>query len=159
MSSIYILDTSTWIDLFQRYPKDVFSGLWTNIENLIKKQRILSPKQVLKELEQGADDELTKWCKTKNRMFLDSNSIVIGYAIEVIHNYPNLVNPYATREEADPFIIALARSLESNLTSSTPVIVTEENATKADRIPYVAQKYGLSSLKLIGMFQAEKWKF
>ena len=159
MSSIYIVDTSTWIDLSQNYPNDVFSGLWTNIANLIKQQRILSPKLVLKEIEQGADDELTKWCKTKDRMFLDSNSIVIGYAAEIIQSFPSLINPYATREEADPFIIALARSLQSNLTDSTPVIITEENAMKPDRIPYVARQYGLTSLKLIEMFKAEKWKF
>jgi len=159
MSSIYVVDASAWIDLSQNYPKNVFSSLWGNIEQLIKTRRILSTKQVLKEIEQGADDELTKWCKKYGKMFLDNNSEVIRFAVEITRNHPGLVNPYATREVADPFVIALARSLKSNLSDSLPIIVTDENTARVTGIPFVSRSYNLDTLRLIGMFQAETWNF
>ncbi len=68
MNSIYIVDSSAWINLSQNYPKDVFSGLWASIENLIKNQRIISPKEVYKEIERR-DDELAIWSKKHRKMF------------------------------------------------------------------------------------------
>ena len=159
MSPIYITDTSAWINLSQNYPRNVFSSLWNNMERLIKKNLVLSPKQVFKEIEQGADDELTNWCKKHRKMFLDSTAEIIRYASEIIIQHPGLVNPYATREVADPFIIALARSLKSNLSDSIPIIVTDENTIRVTGIPFVSRDYNLETLGLTEMFQAEKWKF
>ncbi len=159
MNSIYVVDASAWILLSQHYPKDVFSSLWGSIEDLIKAKNILAPQQVFREIEQGGDDDLTKWCKVNNRMFLANNSEVVKLTLEIIRKYPSIVNPYATRETADPFIIALARSLKSNITDSKPIIVTDENETKIDRIPYISKTYNLDSLKLTGMFKTEKWTF
>jgi len=159
MNSIYIVDASVLISLSQNYPKEVFSSLWGNIESLINNKKMLSPKQVYKEIEQGGDDDLTNWCKKYSKMFLENNGIVIKFTKEIISKHSGLINAYATREIADPFIIALARSLTSNLTKSTPVVVTDENEVKVDRIPFVCRDYGITSMKLIGMFQAEKWNF
>jgi len=159
MNRIYVVDASAWILLSQHYPKEVFSSLWGSIEDLIKAKNILAPRQVYREIEQGGDDDLTKWCKTNSRMFLNNNSDVIRFAQEIIQNHPSLINPYATRETADPFLIALARSLKSNITNSQPIIITDENEVKIDRIPHISRTYGLESLKLTGMFQNEKWNF
>jgi hypothetical protein len=159
MNSIYVVDASVLILLSQHYPKGVFSSLWESIEDLIKVKNVLAPHQVFREIEQGGDDDLTKWCKANNRMFLNNTSDVIKFAQEIIQKYPDLVNPYATRETADPFLIALARSLKSNVTDSKPIIVTDENEVKIDRIPHISRIFGLESLKLTGMFQKEKWSF
>lgn len=159
MNSIYVIDASALILLSQHYPKEVFSSLWGSVEDLIKAKNILAPNQVFREIEQGGDDDLTKWCKANSRMFLNNTSDVIKFAQEIIQKHPKLINPYATRETADPFLIALARSLKSNVTDSKPIIVTDENETKVDRIPHVSRTYKIDSLKLTGMFQSEKWTF
>ena len=119
----------------------------------------MAPKQVFKEIEQGGDDDLTKWCKENNKMFLNNSSDVIKFAEEIMHEHPKLINPHARRETADPFLIALARSLKSNILGSKPIIVTDENDIKTDRIPHVSRTFGIESLKLTGMFQSEKWTF
>ncbi len=159
MNSIYVVDASVLILLSQHYPKEVFSSLWENIEDLIKAKNILAPHQVFREIEQGGDDDLTTWCMVNNRMFLNNTLDVIKITQEIIRNHPTLINPYATRETADPFLIALARSLKSNVSGSKPIIVTDENNIKIDRIPQISRTYGLESLKLTGMFQREKWTF
>lgn len=48
MNSIYVIDTSALIVLSQYYPKDVFSTLWDSVEDLINKENIVNPLQVLK---------------------------------------------------------------------------------------------------------------
>ena len=75
MNSTYIVDTSVLILLAQHYPKDIFASLWTSIEKLIEDGSILAPREVLKEIEQGGDDELIKWCKKYRRMFYMDNLI------------------------------------------------------------------------------------
>jgi len=159
MNSIYVIDASALILLSQHYPKEVFSSLWGSIEDLIKAKNVLAPHQVFKEIEQGGDEILTKWCKANTRMFLNNTPDVIKLMQEIIQKHPTLVNPYATRETADPFLIALARSLKSNVSNSKPIIVTDENNAKIDRIPQVSKTYGLESVKLTGMFQSERWTF
>ena len=63
------------------------------------------------------------------------------------------------KEVADPFIIAMAKAREGNITNSKPIIVTDENQNKKNRIPFVAKAYGIDSVKLTGMFKSEKWIF
>ena len=66
MNAIYFVDTNELINLSRHYPKEVFPGLWDSIENLISEERILSPKEVLDEIELG-HDELKEWCKEHRR--------------------------------------------------------------------------------------------
>ena len=63
MDAIYFVDTNEWINLSRLYPKDVFSSLWNNVENLISEERILSPKEVQDEIKRG-HDEPVQWCET-----------------------------------------------------------------------------------------------
>jgi len=62
--NIYIIDTSSLIEMKNKYPKEVFPTLWKNITELISKNRLISPMEVRKELKKGKD-ELSKWIKQK----------------------------------------------------------------------------------------------
>jgi len=57
--NIYIIDTSSLIEMKNRYPKKNFPSLWEKVEELISKNRLISPLEVRKEIEKG-DDELSK---------------------------------------------------------------------------------------------------
>ena len=56
MSAIYFVDANEWINLSRHYPKEVFPGLWGNVENLISERRIFSPREVLDEIKRGHDE-------------------------------------------------------------------------------------------------------
>ena len=116
MGAIYFVDTNEWINLSKLYPKDVFSSLWDNIENLIAEERILAPKEVRDEIERG-HDELVEWCKTHQKMF---RSRLIKQVKKIIDEHPTLVDPNAPHESADPYIIV-------HITGLSPIIVTDEN--------------------------------
>ena len=57
----YVVDTSSLIEL-KKFPDDVFPTLWKNIEVLINKGFMVSPREVLNELS-VQDDMLKKWAQ------------------------------------------------------------------------------------------------
>lgn len=156
MSAIYFVDTSEWINLNRRYPDDGFPNLWSNVENLISKERILAPREVFDEIERG-HDELVEWCKTHQKMFRDTSALT-GQVQKIIRDHPTLVNRNATYESADPYIIALAASYKHDISGLVPIIVTDENVSKESHIPYVARANGVQTCKLAEMFQREGWQ-
>ena len=121
MGAIYFVDTSEWINLSRLYPKSVFSSLWDNVENLISKERILSPKEVRDELKRG-HDELAEWCRAHQKMFR-STSRLTEQVKKIIDEHPELVDPNAPYESADPYIIALAASCKRDIPGLSPIIV------------------------------------
>ena len=157
MGAIYFIDTSEWINLSRHYPNEVFPSLWENIESLVSERRILSPKEVLDEIEYG-HGELVEWCRAHREMFHNTDKL-IKQVQEILKEHPTLVNPNATRESADPYIIALAASYRNNMSGQSPIIVTDENINKRSRIPYVARANGVQTCKLVEMAQKEAWKF
>ena len=157
MGAIYFVDTSEWINLSRLYSKSVFSSLWDSVENLISKERILSPKEVRDELKRG-HDELAEWCKAHQKMFR-STSRLTEQVKKIIDEHPELVDPNAPYESADPYIIALAVSCKRDIPGLSPIIVTDENVNKKSRIPYAARANGVQTCRPVEMFQREGWKF
>ena len=151
------MDTSEWINLSRLYPKSVFSSLWDNVENLISKERILSPKEIRDELKRG-HDEPAEWCKAHQKMFR-STSRLTEQVKKIIDAHPELVDPNAPYESADPYIVALAASYKRDIPGLSPITVTDENVNKKSRIPYAASANGVQTCKLVEMFQREGWTF
>ncbi len=159
MASVYVVDTNVWIELTQFYPKSNFSGLWDNLENLVKNNRIICPIEVLKEITSNKSPELYKWCKKNNRMFVNNNAQIIELVSEIMANHSYLVKPGKMGAEADPFVIALARHAPVNFDGSEMIIVTQEGIGSKLKIPFVAKTYGISSIKLMELIKREDWKF
>ena len=154
-----MIDTSSVIDLAQYYPEKVFPKLWKNFQALVGSGRLLAPTEVLKEIELGKNPDLMKWCKKNQRMFIENNRVIAGLVTEIMQQNPGLVNPNKLGPEADPFIIALARSLISNLTNSEPIVVTQEGHSSLHKIPFVCSRYGINCIRLIDVFHSENWTF
>jgi hypothetical protein len=171
--NIYIIDTSSLIEMKNRYPKKNFPSLWEKVEELISKNRLISPLEVRKEIERG-DDELSKWVKNKkiNKMFIKPDSLQMQKAKEIIKKY----DPLAEVEKpdnlnADPFLIALAlvkkelskkelvamKLFKDNVTIDY-IIITEESI-KPNKIPSICKDLGINCIKLLKMIDLEGWSF
>ena len=149
---LYCLDSSAIINLFRHsglpyppYPKDVFKGLWNKIENLISLGQIISHIIVLKEIEKR-DDEIKKWCHKHKKMFKDIDDCQVEKINEIKLKYSKSHWDAETnrkgQEWADPWVIALA-------TCKGAKIVSDEIKDKPDRIPYIANHFGITTLNLI----------
>jgi len=109
---IYIIDSSSLIDLRIHYPIDIFRGIWNNFETLIKNKSLISTIEVLNEITRR-DDELTNWGNHHKKIFKPINSSCVEKVKEILTKFPQLVDVNKITPDADPFIIALA--LEKDL--------------------------------------------
>ena len=117
----YFIDTSEWINLIRSYPGDVFPSLWSNIERLISRGRVLSPKEVRDEIERG-DNELTERCRNHPKMLQDAGAPAPKVQ-KIISEHPAPVNPNAPHESAGPYIIAQAVHCKNCTSGSAPITV------------------------------------
>lgn len=150
---IYVMDTSSLIEMKNKYPRDVslFKPVWENVEKLCREGRLIMPIEVLKEIEQG-DDELTKWVRKKRKMFIKPNQSQFVKMSNILNKFSFLAKPEKPGPNADPWVIALA--VEKNeeeqkvLFPNKYIVVTEESKTKTNKIPAVCKNYNIECINL-----------
>lgn len=134
--NIYVIDTSSLLGIKpEKYPFDIFTGMWKDLEKLVKDGRIISPKLVLEELEKR-DDSMYKWAKENEKIFKEitpEQSKLVGQILKY-DNFSALIDPDAKEGQADPFIIAMALEKEQQHLSFNEeikkIVVTEETSDK-----------------------------
>ena len=104
----YVIDTSIWIHVGRHHPPDIFRSLWQGFDAAIAVGNVLSPEEVLHELEQG-DDTLAAYLGTRSGLFVPLDETQMTAVAEVVRACPGLVDEEAERGRADPFVVALAR--------------------------------------------------
>ena len=151
----YCVDTSAWLDGWQRhYPPDVFPTLWTKLDGLIAAGEIISSEEVYVEI-QRKDDELHDWIKERKQMLVPLDEAVQTRALELLAEFPRLVDTLRGRSKADPFVIATA--MERNA-----VIVTGEMFTgnlDKPRIPDVCRVKNIRCINFLEMIRELKLTF
>jgi len=143
---IYCIDSSSLINLFRHYPRDIFPSLWEKLDKIIKNGQIISHITVFREISRK-DDEIKKWCQNHKSIFKDIDECQINQIREIRKQYSESHwQAGMNREEwADPWIIALAICEEA-------IIVSDER-NSPDRIPYIASRFGITTLNLLDFFR------
>ena len=150
----YVFDTSILIQL-KEYPPDIF-GLQDDISRLIGQNLIVSPKQVFAELTSYArEDDAVIWAKRNSSIFIDLDEDQISELKNILNRFPKLVDFNKTTEDADPFIIAIAKSRGW-------IVVTREKARddlNKPKIPDVCQELKIECMDLFEMCRNEGWNY
>jgi len=160
--NIYIIDSSSLIELNKHSAMDVFVSVWKNISNLIDNDRLVAPKEVLNEIK-DYDDALANWAKQQKKLFKNPSAKQIKIVQEILKDYPALIDVNA-KHSADPWVIALAIELSSSsqktLVKIKRIVVTEEKL-RGDkvRIPFVCNQKSIETIDIVEMFRTEGWKF
>src|SRR6266403_303961 len=151
----YCVDTSAWIDGWARYyPPDVFPTLWTRLDELINAGDIVSSEEVYVELAKKSD-ELHDWIKDRKQMLVPLASDIQQRAVDLLAEYPRLVDTLRNRSMADPFVIATAMVLGAT-------VVTGEVLTgKMDkpRIPDVCEAKDILWISFLQMIRELRLSF
>ncbi len=160
--TIYIADTSALIEIQQKYPHDVFGGLWKNLSGLAKNGKMIAPRHVFDEIKSYAlEDYLKTWATQHKNMFKEPTPAHYLKVKEILASFPNLINTKSEFEQADPYVVAMALCVErqTTLVGNIRVVVTEESFTKPQRIPDVCRNYSITCINTIEMFRQEGWRF
>lgn len=145
----YCVDTSGWLDGWQRYyPKDVFPSLWAKLDELIARGDIIASEEVYVELQRKSDD-LHDWIKDRKQMLVPLDEAIQARALELLAEFPRLVDTLRGRSRADPFVIATAMERGT-------VVVTGEPLTgkmEKPRIPDVCKVKNIRCITFLQMIR------
>ncbi len=151
----YTLDTNILIGLVQRYPRDIFPAMWSNIESSVHAGGSCICEAVLREVHRGGD-ELYKWSKELQGFVCPVTDEELKSVAEIGAAHPGWVQ--GQLNEADPFIVAHAKMEQST-------IVTEESRKgpntmdKNQKIPNIADEHGVETVKFFDYVRVNGWRF
>lgn len=163
--NIYCMDTSALVTIQRYYPIELFSDLWKNLEVLFSNHRIISHDFVYDEIvpKTGTKDELANLVSKNKKYFKQITKGQAQLVPEIILLFPNLIDPKAKKNEADPWLIALVID-EMELKGifgeeSEFVIVSNESKKNPNKIPAVCKHYNVRHMSLFEFFEDNGWKF
>ncbi|MDH4129556.1 MAG: DUF4411 family protein [Spirochaetota bacterium] len=151
----YCIDTSAIIDPWRnRFPPDIFPSIWQEIDNLIINNQLKAPREVYNELE-NQDDEILEWAKNhKNNLFIDLDEYEQSLVIDILNKFPKLIDYNKTKPDADPFIIALAKSK-----GYTVVTMERPGSFEYPKIPFVCKDYNVRCINILEFIRELGWSF
>jgi hypothetical protein len=161
-SNIYIIDTSSLVQLSKHNPLDVYPGVWKQLEGIVHAGKLIAPREVFNEILK-LDDGLSNWAKKHNKMFKSPTEKQIQIVRDILEKFPSFVKS-ESEFDADPWVIALAvelaQSPQKTLFEVKRIVVTEEKLRgNKVKIPFVCQDFKVESMDIIDMFRTEGWKF
>lgn len=151
---IYVVDTCSFTTLQRVYAIDVFPSVWTKVEELISGEQLVSVEEVYHEICRQ-DDDLSKWAKTKEEIFLPLSDEIQDKAKEIVNTYIKIVDFKNNKSGADPFVIAQAILLGGT-------VVTEEKRSGGPekmKIPDVCDALKLPYMNFLNMMKTEGIRF
>ena len=156
---VYSIDTNVLMDWQARYfPTDIFQSLVRSVDGLIGEGRWLAPDLVGEELSAVGTAELAGWAEARPQMFVPLAD-VLAEALAIQARFPGLKDPKAEFEEADAYVIALAK-LRDGIVVTQETSAAEKNKPKRTHfIPDVCRELGLHCITLLGLMRREGWKF
>lgn len=169
--ALYVIDTSSLIEIHRRYPTAMLPGIWKDIEALIREGRIVAPEFVRSEIFRQ-DDNLKDWVTRHTCMFENTGPELLATTATVVNRFIRTAQVLSERpDHADPFVVGLAIKLakQSRFEPRTVVVVTEEKSKLAgnpglrdaeiEKIPDVCEKLGIPCLGHLEMFKREGFRF
>ena len=147
----YIIDTSSILSQKDNEPhrRRVYGRLWGNIDELIKKQIIITCSEIKDEIK---DNEILLWLNNCSCTIMDIDDEVQEHVKTVVTQCPRLIDFKNMRSSGDAFLIATA--MKYSLT-----VITEENQDSDKKIPHVCRTLGVPCVNILGLCEVEGWSF
>jgi Domain of unknown function (DUF4411) len=158
---MYSIDTSALIGWWvRRYPPEVFPALQTRIEQLIAAKRLRMSRMVLDELG-SKPDPLYVWAQSQSGFVLSVTQPVSDRAAALIGQFPILIDPQASKPQADPYVIALAETERWTVVTQETFAATKTSGKRRKRtyIPDICQAINVPCIDFLELMKKEGWKF
>ena len=156
---IYAVDSSSLMDWQGRYfPTDVFTGLVERVEELIAGGRFIAPALVKEEVGAVGTAGLIAWTENHAGIFIPTAE-VLAEAQAIQNQFVGLRDPKAEYEEADAYVIALARMRGGTVVTQETPAAEKRNPKRTHFIPDVCRELGISCISLLGLMRREGWEF
>jgi hypothetical protein len=155
---IYVFDTSS-IRQLNHYPPDRFPSFWQRFDDLVFNHRVVSVREVYRELEhQDLREHVHDWKEGNRNLFMVPGARETMFVAEIfaVPHFQYLLKEkdrLTNKPEADPWVIAAAKAIDG-------CVVTQERKNgNAIRIPLVCEHFGIMCVTLQGLMEREGWRF
>lgn len=153
----YVFDTTPFVSLFKNFYPSTFVTLWENFDTLIDEGRIVSTREVFREIEEQ-DDQLLKWAKEHKAIFTTPTAeegAFVARIYAVKHFQANIEQQKILKggKNADPFVIA------KSAVSRGQVVTLEMLRPNAAKIPNICAHFDVPCLSLEDFMKQEGWQF
>lgn len=149
----YIMDTSSILSQKPGEPHNrlVYKSKWSKIENCIREHIIVTCSEVKEEV---GDKDIQQWLATHHCVILEIDDIVQKNVRKIVTENPKMIEftGKSGTSSGDAFLIATA--MKYGLT-----VITEENRKNSRKIPQICKKYGINSVNVTQLCEAEGWIF
>ena len=154
----YVFDNSPLSVLFKNYYPETFPTLWSHFDRLVNEGRLVSTREVLREINDSSIERLTEWA-TKNRDLFSTPTSkegdIVAQIFRVKHFQQNIELQKIMNggKNADPFVIAKAK------VDGFAVVTTELFKYHGVKIPNICRHFGVECLTLQQFMEREGWIF
>jgi len=143
----------------RRYPQDVFPSIQPKIDGLIASGKWVAVEGVKDEIQHVGSPPLKSWAKANKRQFVPHDTALLTEANAISAAYPGLIDPYAHHDEADRYVIALAKiNGWTVVTHETPAL-SKKRPPRTHYIPDVCRALKVPCIDLLSLMRNEKWAF
>lgn len=156
--TIYVFDNSPLSVLFKNYYRSRFPSLWGHFDAMVEEGRILSTREALREIEDGASEECRIWASRNSALFATptaAEGAFVARLFAVPHFQQNIEQRKILQggKNADPFVIARAHVV------GAAVVTMETLRPNGAGIPNICQHFSIPWLSLEQFMEAEGWTF
>jgi hypothetical protein len=155
---IYVFDTSPISTLFKNYYRSIFKSLWLTFDEMVEDGRILSTREVMRELRDYPHDDLHPWLDANRALFPSPTPEEAAVVAEIFKERAFQQNIEQMKllkggKLADPFVVARAA------VAGAEVVTVEKFKPNAAKIPNICNKFKIPCHSLEEFMQREKWTF
>lgn len=154
----YVFDNSPLSALFRNYYRKSFPSLWHRFDQLVADGRLVSTREVFREIEDGPIESLLEWAKDNRELFATPTAEE-GAFVAKIYAVPRFQQNIEQKKllrggkVADPFVIARAAC------ENRTVVTTEVMKPHAVKIPNICAHFAVKCLSLAEFMEVEGWTF
>ena len=142
----------------RHYPADLFPGLVIRMDALATSRRIFAPALVREEVEKVGTAGLSSWVGDHSGIIVPTGEL-LEQAQRIQGQFPGLLDPKAEFEEADAYVIALARLRNGTVVTEETPAAQKRNPRRTHFIPDVCRDLGIPCINLLGLMRREGWQF
>src|SRR3990172_5653787 len=154
---IYSVDSSILMDWQARYyPSDIFKSLLQTIDGLIASERFLAPALVKEEVKAVGTADLIGWTDPRPGIFVPTAAL-LAEALAIQNQFAGLRDPKAEHEEADAYVIALARMRKGIVVTGETSAAEKRSPKRTHYIPDVCRELGIPCVSFLGLMRREGW--
>ena len=154
---IYSVDSSSLMDWQARYyPSDVFTTLVARVDALIAVNRFIAPALVKEEIGAVGSADLNKWADDRSAIFVPTIQLLTD-AQAIQNQFSGLRDPKSAYEEADAYVIALAKQHGGIVVTQETSAAEKRNPKRTHYIPDVCRELGIPCISLLGLMRREGW--